>query len=121
MSKQILQDWVTELGYYDQAHLLSALRGMDNVEGNKITKHATKLFRVLIGGNVKEMIKNKYATDEIIEPNKLAYDIENGKKYSEHWYEHFITAIDIIAKKHPSGYVRYYWNKVLDYINGEIV
>jgi len=116
MAIRVLQDWVLELGYYDQAHLLAALRGMDVEKGNEITKPAVKLFRRTIGSNVKEMVKNGYATDEIIEPNKLAYIISNGKSYSEHWYEHFIKAIKIISTKHPNCFVRYYWSQVISTI-----
>jgi len=116
MAVQILQNWVLELDYYDQAHLLAALRGMDVEKGNEITKPAVKLFRRTVGTNVKEMIKNGYATDEIIEPNKLAYAISNGKSYSEHWYEHFIKAIEILSTKHPNCFIRYYWSQVISNI-----
>ena len=117
MSNQVLQDWVLKLGYYDQAKLLAALRGMDCKEGNEKTKHAVKLFRYLIGNKPDLMVKNNYATEDVLNPKKLALMIEDGKKYSEHWYEHFLEAIKIVSEKHPNCFVRYYWKQVIESID----
>ena len=111
-NNQLLQDWVMSLEYLEQATLVSALRGMDDERGNKITKPVVKMFRYLIGNQESRMVKNKYATDEILDIKEAANLIYEGKEISKHWYEHFVGAIKIIVKKHPNNYVRNYWSKV---------
>lgn len=115
INNSILHNWVVELELKHQAHLLPVLRGCDTEHSE--LKKVTRMLRWLIG---KNFVKNtNYSNDNIMDVKTISRTIEYyGKIESRHWYDHIITAIDIIQEHHPDTYVRHYWSEVLITING---
>ncbi len=113
MNNSILHDWVVELDLKDQAHLISVLRGCD-IEDDKL-KLVTKMLRFLIGKNFVK--KTKYSDDNVLNINKFVEILVYSRSISNHWVEHILLAIKIVAEKHPDPYIRYYYNTIIKEYN----
>lgn len=109
MNNSILHDWVVELDLKDQAHLIPVLRGCD-IEDDRL-KLVTKMLRFLIGKNFVK--KTKYSDDNILNINKFVEILIYSRSISNHWVEHIVLAIKIIAEKHPDAYIKYYYNQII--------
>lgn len=113
MNNSILHDWIVELDLKDQAHLIPVLRGCD-IENDRL-KLVTKMLRFLIGKNFVK--KTKYSDDNILNINKFVEILVYSRSISNHWLEHIILAIKIVAEKHPESYIRYYYNNIIKEYN----
>lgn len=128
----VIQDWVLTLDWKKQSALLSVLRGPDIFDDNTMAKNIVKMLRYLILNNADT--RTNYMTNEVISSDivietltlvdiklKEAFvqcRISGRVEVTNHWYDHIVYAISIIANNHPSNYVRSYWSKINDELSG---
>lgn len=113
MNNSILHNWIVELDLKDQTHLITVLRGCD-IENDRL-KLVTKMLRFLIGKNFVK--KTKYSDDNILNINKFVEILVYSRSISNHWLEHILLAIKIVAEKNPESYIRYYYNNIIKEYN----
>jgi len=103
--KSVLQDWVMNLPLKQQATLISALRGPDNLGKYNMGKELTRYLRslVLVPAN-PDWEDNP--DDTFFRYNKNSLDkyikefISNHGEYPHHFTMHIIHAFEIVGYKH---------------------
>ena len=114
MKKNILQDWVMELGLRHQGTLLTAVRGCDTAPKDDPSKLFVRCFR--------DVILNPFCGDaakavsfiERVRDNELAdrfYKFRsNLDHYPHHYVMHLVHSIEIIGYHHPDPKVKAGWH-----------
>jgi hypothetical protein len=109
--KSVLQDWVMELPLKQQATLISATRGPDNLGKHNIGKQLTRYLRSLVLVPANPDWKNN-PEDTFFRFNENSLDsyikdfINDHDHYPHHFIMHLIHAFEIIAYNHPDLEVR---------------
>lgn len=114
--KNILQQWVTELGLRHQGTLLTAVRGCDTIPKRHHSKTLTCFYRgSILNTHCADEVKPTSFITRPIDDMPLMLEImqEFAKSHDElphHYVMHLVHAAEIVGYKHPIHQVRQAWN-----------
>ena len=113
MKQSVLQEWVMELPLREQGTLLTAVRGCDfeaktwestsvaYSPGRRLTAYIRYCF--MVPADPRE-VSLKEGAFMMREPPAFFKPSEFGH-LPQHWYAHVMHALEIIAHRHPDGYI----------------
>lgn len=122
VGRSVLQAWVTNLPFMQQAVLLSAIRGPDGVAKGHQCKDLIRFYRrcVLISAFTGEAILDPFAegggsfTGPVISSDFVDNFMKSRDELPFHYFTHFMHGSEIVAYKHSDKATREFWSGVYE-------
>lgn len=117
MNKSVLQDWVCDLPFMQQALLCVALRGPDGMSKNCAAKYILRFMRGVVlkpadpdySGNSDSFMWTDYELDDSWRISVIDFYSDHDA-YPHHFIMHLIHAAEVIGYQHPDSKIAAYWN-----------
>jgi hypothetical protein len=121
----VLQEWVQDLSFMQQATLLTAVRGCDGLAKYHVSKFLVRWLRrcILISAFKKKVLENPWEDDGGNFTGKLPQDrfksvpdlfkqyLANIDDVPHHFHMHIVHAAEILGYMHPDPEIRASWEQ----------